>query len=75
MSKKKYVLSTRPTMARPNEAGCVEVTNNSMVEKPSDYNLSFYFVKQLDPDTVKPSKITSAERKRILAQENASIRR
>ena len=75
MSRKKYVLSTKPKMARPNDAGCVEVNNNSMVQKPSDYNLSFYFVQQLNPDSVKPTKITPEERRRILAQENASIRR
>ena len=75
MSKKKYVLSSKPKMARPNEAGCVEVTNNQMVQKPSDYNLSFYGIKQVDPNVVKPSKISSEERKRILAQENANMRR
>ena len=75
MSRKKYVLSTKPKMARPNEAGCVEVTNNQVVQKPSDYNLSFYGIKPLDPTVVKPAKISSEERKRILAQENASIRR
>ena len=75
MSRKKYVLSTKPKMARPNEAGCVEVTNNQVVQKPSDYNLSFYVIKQLDPTVVKPAKNSSEERKRILAQENASIRR
>ena len=75
MSKKKYVLSSRPKMARPNEAGCVEVTNNQMVQKPSDYNLSFYGIKQVNPNLAKPSKISPEDRKRILAQENANMRR
>ena len=62
-------------MARPNEAGCVEVTNNQMVQKPSDYNLSFYGIKQVTPNLSKQSKISPEERKRILAQENANMRR
>ena len=75
MSKKKYVLSSKPKMARPNDAGCVQVSNNSMVQKPSDHNLEFRFLKQLNPNQTKPVERSAQERRKILAQENANIRR
>jgi hypothetical protein len=76
MSRKKYILSGKPKMNRANESGCVQVpSTGGFVQKPSDYNLDFRFVKQLDMSKVKPSRITSEERKRILAQENADMRR
>lgn len=76
MSKKKYILSGKPKMNRANESGCVQIpSSGGFVQKPSDYNLDFRFVKQLDVDKVKPVRMDEAERKRILAQENANIRR
>ena len=76
MSRKKYILSGKPKMNRANESGCVQVpSTGGFVQKPSDYNLEFRFVKQLDMSKVKPSRITAEERKRILAQENADMRR
>ena len=63
-------------MNRANESGCVQIpSSGGFVQKPSDYNLDFRFVKQLDVDKVKPVRMDEAERKRILAQENANIRR
>ena len=76
MSKKKYILSGKPKMNRAKESGCVQIpSSGGFVQKPSDYNLDFRFVKQLDVDKVKPVRMDEAERKRILAQENANIRR
>ena len=76
MSRKKYILSGKPKMNRANESGCVQVpSTGGFVQKPSDSNLEFRFVKQLDMSKVKPSRITPEERKRILAQENADMRR
>jgi len=76
VSKKKYILSGKPKMNRANESGCVQIpSSGGFVQKPSDYNLDFRFVKQLDVDKVKPVRMDEAERKRILAQENANIRR
>ena len=76
MSKKNYILSGKPKMNRANESGCVQIpSSGGFVQKPSDYNLDFRFVKQLDVDKVKPVRMDEAERKRILAQENANIRR
>ena len=76
MSKKKYILSGKPKMNRANESGCIQIpSSGGFVQKPSDYNLDFRFVKQLDVDKVKPVRMDEAERKRILAQENANIRR
>ena len=76
MSRKKYILSGKPKMNRANESGCVQIPiKGGFVQKPSDYNLDFRFVKQLDTNKVKPSRMDEAERKRILAQENANMRR
>tara|TARA_R100000306_G_C4259830_1_gene84726 strand:+ start:150 stop:380 length:231 start_codon:yes stop_codon:yes gene_type:complete len=76
MSRKKYILSGKPKMNRANESGCVQVpSTGGFAQKPSDSNLEFRFVKQLDMSKVKPSRITPEERKRILAQENADMRR
>ena len=76
MSRKKYILSGKPKMNRANESGCVQIpSKGGFVQKPSDYNLDFRFVKQLDTNKVKPSRMDEAERKRILAQENANMRR
>ena len=76
MSRKKYILSGKPKMNRANESGCVQIpSKGGFVQKPSDYNLDFRFVKQLDTNKVKPSRMDEAERKRILAQENANKRR
>ena len=76
MSRKKYILSGKPKMNRANESGCVQIpSTGGFTQKPSDYNLDFRFVKQLDMSKVKPSRITPEERKRILAQENANMRR
>jgi len=76
VSKKKYILSGKPKMNRANESGCVQIpSKGGFVQKPSDYNLDFRFVKQLDINKVKSSHMDEAERKRILAQENANIRR
>lgn len=76
MSRKKYILSGKPKMNRANESGCVQIpSTGGFIQKPSDYNLDFRFVKQLDMSKVKPSRITPEERKRILAQENANMRR
>ena len=76
MSRKKYILSGKPKMNRANESGCVQIpSTGGFIQKPSDYNLDFRFVKQLDMSKVKPSRITPEERKRILAQENADMRR
>ena len=76
MSRKKYILSGKPKMNRANESGCVQIPSaGGFIQKPSDHNLDFKAVKQLDPEQVKPSRISSEERRRILAQENANTRR
>ncbi len=76
MSRKKYILSGKPKMNRANESGCVQIpSTGGFVQKPSDYNLDFRFVKQLDTSKVKPVRMDAKERKRILAQENANMRR
>ena len=76
MSRKKYILSGKPNMNRANESGCVQIpSKGGFVQKPSDANLDFRFVKQLDTSTVKDTSMDEAERKRILAQENANMRR
>ena len=76
MSRKKYILSGKPKMNRANESGCVQIpSSGGFIQKPSDYNLDFKAVKQLEPEQVKPSRISSEERRRILAQENANKRR
>ena len=76
MSRKKYILSGKPTMNRANESGCVQIpSKGGLLQRPSDHNLEFSQVKQLDPAQVKTSRISSEERRRILAQENANTRR
>ena len=76
MSRKKYILSGKPTMNRANASGCVQIpSKGGLMQRPSDYNLEFTALKQLDPAQVKPSRISSEERRRILAQENANTRR
>ncbi len=76
MGRKKYILSGKPKMNRANESGCVQIpSSGGFVQKPSDSNLEFRFVKQVDVNTVKHPTIDAAERKRILAQENANMRR
>jgi hypothetical protein len=76
MSRKKYILSGKPTMNRANESGCVQIpSKGGLMQRPSDHNLEFNSIKQLDPSKVKPSRMSSEERRRILAQENANTRR
>ena len=76
MSRKKYILSGKPTMNRANESGCVQIpSQGGLMQRPSVHNLEFNSIKQLDPSKVKPSRMSSEERRRILAQENANTRR
>ena len=76
MGRKKYILSGKPKMNRANESGCVQIpSSGGFVQKPSDSNLDFRFVKQVDTSKVKPTRMDDTERRRILAQENANMRR
>ena len=76
MGRKKYILSGKPKMNRANESGCVQIpSSGGFVQKPSDSNLDFRFVKQIDESKVKLIRMDDEERRKILAQENANMRR
>ena len=76
MGRKKYILSGKPKMNRANESGCVQIpSSGGFVQKPSDSNLDFRFVKQIDERKVKLIRMDDEERRKILAQENANMRR
>ena len=74
MSKKKYILSGRPAMKRPNESGCVQIKGSTFKPKPS-VTISTKKIQELNPDDLSSIEMSSSERSLILARENASIRR
>ena len=74
MSKKKYILSGRPAMKRPNESGCVQIKGSTFKPK-SSVNTQTKKLKEVNLDDLPYVEMSSSERSLILARENANIRR
>ena len=73
MSRKKYILSGRPSVSQSNYSGTGGIPSRLFKDTPTEPLNKYWWFKPIDVSKVKPLELTPTERRRILSQENAEF--
>ena len=71
MSRKKYILSGRPSVSQSNYSGTGGIPSRLFKDTPTEPLNQYWWFKPIDVSKVKSLQLTPTERRRILSQENA----
>ena len=72
-SRKKYILSDKPKLSQSNYSGTGGIPSRLFKDRPTEPLNQYWWFKPIKVSNVKPLKLTPAERRRILSQENAEF--
>ncbi len=73
MSRKKYILSGRPSVSQSNYSGTGGIPSRLFKDTPTEPLNQYWWFKPIDVSKVKSLQLTPTERRRILSQENAEF--
>ena len=73
MSRKKYILSGKPRLSQSNYSGTGGIPSRLFKDVPTESLNQHWWFKPIETSKAKSVKLTPAERRRILSQENAEF--
>ena len=73
MSRKKYILSGRPRLSQSNYSGTGGIPSRLFKDIPTEPLNQYWWFKPVEVSKVTSVKLTPAERRKILSQENAEF--